>query len=522
MTHPYPQPFFMPPMEVFPSKLPVYLCFDGDEENGVRTIVSDPTMRVDAYCKLSVEKACGWLVSTLQERGVESSPAIINYGDGLSTQVYVRNVDRIPVRAQISLAMHLCLEEGDSYTRMAPSDLILDQLALRNTSEELKCAKVKVTLDRDPWVDHSLVSTADSAPDHRTTLLLIVRDDKMLKVVYDPTEKDIEDFKSLIVDSDRVQEKKDAGKANEEMEPKGKSAAPKERKSSNKSAGDEEKKDAKESNEDLTPEETSPPSKEHQYSSKGKKQMAGTSNESRTKAKEEAEVEKTKNQDEDDGDKNLPPTVKKRSPKNRTAKKKAVATRKSSSAKSGKRKSTSTHEELKTKNINSAEKETTEGASIEEEKLTPVKRKRVTGQEVSKAIQEKTKSIKALSSLNKVSEKDATTSGKRKSTSIEKEKGMTGKDVTKSGKCKSTSMEKAKGVTEKSVTKKGKRKSTSTKKEARTESNSPNDEETPAKLKNTTKMRWIQPGMTEEEKKEAKKRRNAFYKEQRRKKENLK
>jgi hypothetical protein len=84
-------------------------------------------------------------------------------------------------------------------------------------------------------------------------------------------------------------------------------------------------------------------------------------------------------------------------------------------------------------------------------------------------------------------------------------------------------MEKAKGATEKDVTKNGKRKLTSTKKEAKTESNSPNDEKTPANLKNTTKMRWIQPGMTEEEKKEARKRRNAFYQEKRKRdKENLK
>jgi hypothetical protein len=136
--------------------------------------------------------------------GVEPSPATIHYGDGLSTQVYVRNVNRrSPKRVEISLAMYLCLEEEDTFIRMAPSDLILDQLALRHKCEEMKCAKVKVTLESDPWiVDHSL--DTDNVTNHRNTLLLIVKDEKMLKVVYDPAEKDIQDFQSLLVERGNV------------------------------------------------------------------------------------------------------------------------------------------------------------------------------------------------------------------------------------------------------------------------------------------------------------------------------
>ena len=57
----------LPMVSYVSSKMPLNLSFEGDEGNPIRTIVSDPNMRVDAFCQNSVEKEYLWLYSVIQK-----------------------------------------------------------------------------------------------------------------------------------------------------------------------------------------------------------------------------------------------------------------------------------------------------------------------------------------------------------------------------------------------------------------------------------------------------------------------
>ena len=544
MAHPHPVPVLLQPMDAYPTKQPFILCFDGEEKvkDQIRIILSDPEMRVDTFCKKSVERACRWLLSTLQKnhggQNIEASPASIHYGDGLLTRVYVRNVNvgggpkEGYKREQFSFSMNIFLKvEDDEFVKMTPSDFILDHVTTRNSSEEGMCASAKIALDNEPWVDHSLHScfTESDDPANETNLLLIVKDGKLSKVVVDPTEKDMEEFDispSLVENNGKVtngsnssngSKKKATNSSKKRPAPsfptfvakKSKpnpSKSPKQqktpaKKASGKTSPSPKKKGTKGSSKQNTASNKTTLSQKKgkggsekekdDKSNQEKKSKEKSSSEPKTKAISPAKPPSNAG-DEDDDETNIPPTVKKSTPRRRATKKKSTVTLKSSSEKD---KEMDASEKA---NVDSAEKEATKAV-----KSTQKKRRRYSTKEIEelsrpvnhsdeKESEPKKSNLDSTEGASKMTEKSKPLQTKKRTSAKEVLRAIEQKTeaarasnkgieegMTKNDK---PSAEKGTGGTDKDE-KKSKGKLKSPKVEANEKRNSKNEEETSAKKK---------------------------------------